>query len=239
MLTNISNKLAATFGRPLKSSAKFPTDSAASVPLAEWPSDVAVTGEPLFTRHLTSADLDALEEAAGLGPSSWWLDAELARSDSSLAGKDVLSYEEEVALTAMLRAPFEQAGPIRSAASGLLDRLNELERLQALALEEGRRRAQGKEKRVRHHSTLRLAAKSIDGEEEEEAAVEREGGAGGLHRRDTYAVNKRPPISSTPMETHQKQQQDTLNPRFCKSPERRETNRLEGCDLQRTYSKVC
>ncbi|VDK22676.1 unnamed protein product [Taenia asiatica] len=237
MFTNISNKLATTFGRPLKSSTKSPTDSATSVPLAEWPRDVTVSGEPLFTRHLTSADLDALEEAAGLGPSSWWLDAELARSDSSLAGKDVLSYEEEVALTAMLRAPFEQAGPIRSAASGLLDRLNELERLQALALEEGRRRAQGKEKRVRHHSTLRLAAKSIDGEEEEEAAVEGKGDAGGLHRRDTYAVNKRPPVSSTPMKMHQKQQQDALNPRYCKSPERRETNRLEGCDLQRTYSK--
>ncbi|KAL5107544.1 hypothetical protein TcWFU_003366 [Taenia crassiceps] len=237
MLTNISNKLAATFGRSLKSPTKSPTNSAASAPLAEWPSDVTVPGEPLFTRHLTSADLEALEEAAGLGPSSWWLDVELARSDSSLAGRDVLSYEEEVALTAMLRAPFEQAGPIRSAARGLLDRLNELERLQALALEEGRRRAQGKEKRVRHHSTLRLAAKSVGDEEEEEAAVERKGDAGRLHRRDTYAVNKRPPAVSTLMKTHQNQQQDALNPRFCKSPERRETNRLEGCGLQRTYSK--
>ncbi|VDM18818.1 unnamed protein product [Hydatigera taeniaeformis] len=237
MLTNLSNKLAATFGRPLKSPSKSPTDSAVSVPLAEWPSDVTLSGEPLFTRHLTSTDLDALEEAAGLGPPSWWLDAELACSDSSLAGKDTLSYEEEVALTAMLRAPFEQAGPIRSAASGLLDRLNELERLQALALEEGRRRAQGKEKRVRHHSTLRLAAKSVDGEDEEKVAVEQKENVGGLHRRDTYAVNKRPPVSSTPMKTYQKQQQDALNPRFCKSPERRETNRSEACNLQKTYSK--
>ncbi|EUB57375.1 hypothetical protein EGR_07768 [Echinococcus granulosus] len=237
MLTNISNKLATTFARPPKSSTKSPTHPATSAPLAEWPSNVTVPGEPLFTRHLTSADLDALEEAAGLGPPSWWLDAELAWSDSSLVGKDVLSYEEEVALTAMLRAPFEQAGPIRSAASGLLDRLNELERLQALALEEGRRRAQGKEKRVRHHSTLRLAAKSIDVEEEEKTVIERKGDVDGHYRRDTYAVNKHKPVYSTPMKSHQRQEQDTLNPRICKSPERRETNRSEGCELQRTYSK--
>ncbi|CDS37821.1 expressed conserved protein [Echinococcus multilocularis] len=137
----------------------------------------------------------------------------------------------------MLRAPFEQAGPIRSAASGLLDRLNELERLQALALEEGRRRAQGKEKRVRHHSTLRLAAKSIDVEEEEKTVMERKGDVDGHYRRDTYAVNKHKPVYSTPMQSRQRQEQDTLNPRICKSPERRETNRSEGCDLQRTYSK--
>nr|CDS19766.1 expressed conserved protein [Echinococcus granulosus] len=137
----------------------------------------------------------------------------------------------------MLRAPFEQAGPIRSAASGLLDRLNELERLQALALEEGRRRAQGKEKRVRHHSTLRLAAKSIDVEEEEKTVIERKGDVDGHYRRDTYAVNKHKPVYSTPMKSHQRQEQDTLNPRICKSPERRETNRSEGCELQRTYSK--
>ena len=233
MLSNLSNKIAATFGRSLKSPAKSPSSTnPVSAPLAEWPNDVTVAGEPLFTRPLTSADLDALQEAAGLGPPNWWLDADLARSEPE-ASEAGLSYEAEVALTAFLRAPFEAAGPIRSAASGLLDRLNELERLQALAMEESRRRAQGREKKVRHHSTLRL------GDAEEDESVEKTtSGKLKQYRRDTYAVHLREPALSSQIKPPSIPKPETNNPRFCKSPERRETNRSEVHGLQRTYSKV-
>lgn len=231
MLSNISNKLAATFTPSLKPSSSTipPTDS---LPPATWPTDVTIAGEPLFNRTLTSADLDALQESAGLGPTNWWLDLELARSDPI----ESLTFDEEIDLTAMLRAPFEQSGPIRSAARGLLDRLNELERLQALAVEEERRRAQGKEKKVRHHSTLRLKS----GNEEEDGIDQlpingSRFGDGGLRRRETYAVKKQGSLAFNPTE----QSQEASNPRFCRSPERRECKpSASGGKLQRTYSKV-
>lgn len=229
MLKNISNNLSATFTRPLKPIRSPATDS---VPLATWPDDVTIPGEPLFNRPLTSPDFNALQESAGLGPVSWWLDSGLACSDPI----DDLTYEDEIALTAMLRAPFEQAGPVRSSALGLLDRLNELERIQTLAMEEERRRAQGKEKKVRHHSTLRLAPEGDEEGEEMENGLDRMRKMkppSGIHlnRRDTYAVNKGEPLAV-------KQPQKDINPRYCKSPERREYRPSEGCELQRTYSKV-
>lgn len=228
MLKNISKNLSAKFTRPVESTKSPSTDS---VPLTTWPNDATIFGEPLFNRPLTSADFDALQESAGLGPISWWLDSELARSVSI----DTLTYEDEIAITAMLRAPFEQAGPVRSAAGGLLDRLNELERIQALAMEEGKRRAQDKEKKVRHHSTLRLAPEDNQEDEEVENSLDRMGKMGltsgiNLRRRDTYAVNRREPLTV-------KQSQEGINPRFCKSPERRDYRPSEGGDLQRTYSK--
>nr|CDS34347.1 expressed protein [Hymenolepis microstoma] len=228
MLKNISKNLSAKFTRPVEST-KSP--AADSVPLATWPDDATIFGEPLFNRPLTSVDFDALQESAGLGPISWWLDSELARSDSI----DALTYEDEIAITAMLRAPFEQAGPVRSAAGGLLDRLNELERIQALAMEEEKRRAQGKEKKVRHHSTLRLAPEDNPEDEEVENDLDRMGkmgppSGGNLRRRDTYAVNRREPLAV-------KQPQEGINPRYCKSPERRDYRPSESGDLQRTYSK--
>lgn len=220
--------LSAKFTRPVES-VKSP--AADSVPLATWLNDATSFGEPLFNRPLTSADFDALQESAGLGPISWWLDSELAHSDSI----DALTYEDEIAITAMLRAPFEQAGPVRSAAGGLLDRLNELERIQALAMEEEKRRAQGKEKKVRHHSTLRLAPEGNPEDEDVENGLDKMGKMGppsgiNLRRRDTYAVNRREPLAV-------KQPQEGINPRYCKSPERRDYRPSEGGDLQRTYSK--
>ncbi|KAM7542841.1 hypothetical protein Aperf_G00000019308 [Anoplocephala perfoliata] len=229
MLSNISNKLAAAFTHSPKSPSSTKLSPTDSFSLATWPADVTIAGEPLFNRPLTSADLDALQESAGLGPANWWLDPELARSDPI----ETLSYDEEIGLTAMLRAPFEQVGPIRSAAAGLLDRLNELERLQALAIEEERRRAQGREKKVRHHSTLRLTSG-----DEEEARIEelpmRSSGFndGGLRRRETYAVKKQGPAKPAPSS------QEGANPKFSRSPERREYKPSEGGGkLQRTYSK--
>ncbi|VDN16648.1 unnamed protein product, partial [Dibothriocephalus latus] len=98
----------------------------------KWPSNDFVAGEPLFDRPLTDSDFDALQEEAGLGPASWWLDPFLATNKSG-EFVDTPTYEDEVALLAWAREPFESAGEIRDASHGLLNRLNELIHLQNLA----------------------------------------------------------------------------------------------------------
>ncbi|VDD83330.1 unnamed protein product, partial [Mesocestoides corti] len=221
MLTNLSNKLASAFGasKPPRRPSK----------LVEWPDDVTVPGVPLFTTYLTDADLDALQESAGLGPPSWWLDPVMAETHPQPSSP---TYEEEVALTAWLREPFEQAGPIREASRGLLDRLNDLERLQALALEENERKLLGKARRVRHHSTLLLTTSTEDLSQPEPRHQQQKVEVKSPVRRDTYAVHKQAPVTSSPNAG----QRNLANPRFCKSPERRDINRSET-QLHRTYSK--
>lgn len=238
MLSNIANHLTNAVSRN-----PITTKQATLVKTpVEWPADCTIAGEPLFTTHLTEDDFNFLEESAGLGPPSWWLDPTLASQDPCPPSGP--TYEDEVALTAWLRAPLEQTGPIRDASRRLLDRLNEVERLQALAVEETERKLRGRGKRVRHHSTLQLAGSTEDlqGVDENAPAV-----TSPLQRRETYAMHKNatgrptaapgrhflpPPVNANGGS------RPPVSPRFCKSPERRPLDyRIEG-SLHRTYSKV-
>nr|VZI05907.1 unnamed protein product [Spirometra erinaceieuropaei] len=223
----------------------------------KWPSKEFLAGEPIFDRPLTDSDFDALQEEAGLGPASWWLDPFLAAKGSG-ESLGIPTYEDEVALTAWAREPFECAGEIRDASRGLLNRLNELIHLQHLAQTDSQRKAEGltkndgKDQKLSsiYHSTLSLAASEALENDSTGAALKPtvQPIRGRSARKGTYAVLNnvsndntnnllappRHPFTSSPKVNRHGDK--NLTPlRFSKSPERHDS-KLDNA-LARTYSK--
>lgn len=225
----------------------------------KWPSKEVLAGEALFSSYLSNEDLETLHETAGLGPLGWWLDPVCANGKINSP-----TYEEEVALIAWAREPFERAGEIRDASNGLLDRLNELERLQNFADELAQNKMQNAtnlqnvEEKVGfsnlYHSTLSLASDVFTEEgvplpkRSEQLPISPTG------RRGTYAMHNqrsaggkhlmppKVPLTSSPNNNRGGNSSSRLvAPRFCKSPERKDSTsslRQAGLNLHRTYSKV-
>ncbi|VDM00684.1 unnamed protein product [Schistocephalus solidus] len=225
--------------------------------VCKWPSNDFVAGEPLFDRPLTESDLDALQEEAGLGPASWWLDPFMATKGSG-GSVGTPNYEDEVALTAWAREPFECAGEIRDASRGLLNRLNELIHLQNLAQSESQRKSEaftkgdGKDQKLSniYHSTLSLAASEAfqDGSVGAVPKPTVQPTGARSSRKGTYAVLNnvsngssnnllvppRHPLTSSP-KINQHVDKNLVPPRSSKSPDRH-GNKLDNA-LARTYSK--